>query len=47
MRTVAMHFDTLASAERFQDKLYNRYDSVRLVRSPMFGEQGQYVWEVK
>ena len=38
---------TVSQAEQFQNRLYGKYDSVRLVRSPMFSGAGVYVWEVK
>lgn len=39
---------TLRQAEKNQESLYNKYDSVKLVKSPlMFSEAGEYVWEVK
>ncbi len=44
---IAKHFDSLKQAERFQDQLYAKYDHVRLTRSPLFTEQGWYVWEVR
>jgi len=47
MKTIAKTYSTLRQAERFQNKLYDKYDYVRLIRSPMFGEEGNYVWEVK
>lgn len=47
MKTVSKHFDTLEQAEKCQDKLYDKYNHVRLVKSPMFEESGTYTWEVK
>lgn len=47
MKTITKTFDTLTQAERFQNKLYDQHDHVRLVRSPRFGESGVYTWEVK
>ena len=39
---------TLRQAEKTQESLYNKYDSVKLVKSPtMFSEAGEYIWEVK
>jgi len=39
---------TLKQAEKNQELLYNKYDSVKLVKSPLiFSEAGEYVWEVK
>lgn len=47
MRTITKHFDTLAKAEAYQNRLYNKYETVRLTRSPMFSEAGTYQWEVR
>jgi hypothetical protein len=47
MNTIRKHFETLKQAEQYQNKLYNRYHHVRLVHSPLFTEDGTYVWEVK
>jgi hypothetical protein len=44
--TIAKTFDSLKQAERYHFKLYNRYDKVELVKSPMFSEHGIYVWIV-
>jgi hypothetical protein len=46
MKTIARTFTTLAQAERFQNRLYNKHDTVRLIQSPMFSEDGVYVWHV-
>jgi hypothetical protein len=37
---------TLDQATRHQSKLYQHWDSVRLVSAPVFSEQGRYVWAV-
>jgi len=37
---------TLDEAERFQFRLYSKYDSVQLVKAPMFDEFGIYSWRV-
>lgn len=47
IKTVTKHFDTLKQAETYQNRLYNKYDHVRLIRSPMFAQAGTYAWEVK
>jgi hypothetical protein len=44
--TLAKHCTTLKQAEQYQNRLYGKYESVRLVRSPRFTEAGLYVWEV-
>lgn len=46
MHTICKWCDTLAQAERHQNSLYNRFDSVELVRFPYHGEAGQYIWRV-
>jgi hypothetical protein len=45
--TVTREFASLKQAERFQNRLYNRYDSVKLIRAPIFGEAGVYSWECR
>lgn len=47
MKTIAKFFDSLKKAERYQNRLYNKYDYVRLVRWPGFEENGVYIWEVR
>lgn len=43
---IAKRCSSLRQCHTFQNALYNKYHSVRLVRAPMFSEEGQYVWEV-
>ncbi len=45
-KTITKTFTTLDEAEKFQIQLYERYNSVFLVRSPLFTEEGVYQWEV-
>lgn len=47
MKHISKTFTTMKQAEHYQNRLYNRFDTVRLIKSPMFGESGLYVWEVK
>lgn len=47
MKAITKTFSTMKEAERFQNRLYNKYDEVRLVSFPRFSEHGQYVWRVK
>jgi hypothetical protein len=47
MKTIAKHFATLRQAESYLNRLYGKFDCVRLVRSPMFTESGIYTFEVK
>lgn len=43
---ITKNFDSLKKAERYQNRLYNQYDIVRLIKAPRFTEDGQYVWNV-
>lgn len=45
--TISKNLKTLKQAEKIQNKLYDEYDSVELVLSPSFSEDGVYAWEVK
>ena len=44
---VKQHFDSLKQAEKYLNKLYSKYDHVRLISSPMFTEAGVYTFEIK
>lgn len=46
MKIIRRHFATLATAEAFQDSLYDRYDSVACIGWPLFSEDGVYSWRV-
>lgn len=46
MKTITKHCTTLKQAERYQNKLYDQYNSVQLVRAPLFSEEGTYQWQV-
>lgn len=46
-KTVTKTCKTLLDAEQQQDKLYGEYDSVQLISSPRFSENGRYIWEVQ
>jgi hypothetical protein len=46
MKRITKSFDTLRAAERYQNRLYGRHFSVRLVHAPHFTESGIYTWEV-
>lgn len=46
MKTITKRFTKLRQAENYQNRLYFRYERVRLVRSPRFSEDGIYAWEV-
>ncbi len=49
-RTVAgvkrKYYNRLDQAERYQNWLYGRFNSVTLIESPRFSEGGYYAWEV-
>lgn len=47
MKTISKVCRTLKQAERYQNRLYNQYESVRLVSAPRFSQGGVYVWEVQ
>jgi hypothetical protein len=44
MIRITKTYKTLKLAERYQNRLYNKYNSVQLVSFPRFSEEGQYVW---
>jgi hypothetical protein len=46
VKTITKRFTKLRQAENYQNRLYFRYERVRLVRSPRFSEDGIYAWEV-
>lgn len=45
--TIHKYFTTIKQAESYLMKLYNKYNSVKLVGFPIFGEVGNYSFEVK
>ena len=47
MKTISKLYTKIAQANRYHNLLCNKYDHVRLIRSPFFGESGTYVWEVR
>ena len=47
MKTITKTYTKLKQAESYQNRLYNKYSYVRLVSSPLFSEEGKYVWHVK
>ena len=47
MITIKKRFNNMDDASKFQDKLYWRYDIVRLVDFPRSSDYGIYVWEVR
>jgi hypothetical protein len=47
MKTITKLFATLKQAETFLMSLYNDWQSVNCVRSPLFSEAGIYIFKVK
>ncbi len=47
MKTITKLCRTLKQAEQYQNRLYNQYDSVQLVKFPRFTEAGLYEWHVR
>ena len=47
MLRITKQFSSMKKAQTYQNMLYDKYDYVRLTRSPLFEESGTYVWEVK
>lgn len=45
--TITKEFKTLKAAERFQNSLYSKYETVKLIQFPVTNENGTYVWYVK
>jgi hypothetical protein len=46
-KVISKTFATLRQASRFHNRLMDKWESVWLVRSPMFTEYGTYVWNVR
>lgn len=46
MKQIKKHCSSLQQAERYQNRLYNKYDSVKLVSFPFCSDEGLYVWSV-
>lgn len=46
MKIITKKYKTLKQAERYQNSLYNKYHSVKLVKFPSFSEDGIYQWQV-
>lgn len=47
MKQIKRYFDSIKQAERFLNKLYDKYNFVQLVSFPMYGENGTYIFSVK
>ncbi len=46
VKTIRKYYNRLDQAERYQNWLYGRHDSVKLIESPRFSEGGFYAWKV-
>lgn len=46
MKRVKRFFNWMQQAEKFQNRLYSKYNSVKLVGFPQIDKAGFYVWEV-
>lgn len=43
---ISKYCKSLKDAEKFQNKLYNSYNNVKLIDFPKFSEGGIYEWNV-
>jgi len=46
METITKYFKSIKQAEKYQNKLYNKFPYVRLITFPSYSEEGQYTWHV-
>ena len=46
MKIISKHFDNLKKSGQYQERLYNKYDHVKLIAFPTVWESGVYTWEV-
>ena len=46
MKTITKHFDTLKKASNYRNRLYSKYDEVKLLSFPVISEKGIYVFLV-
>lgn len=46
LRRISKQCQTLRQAERFAEQLYDEYQTVELIQSPLFSEDGYYCWRV-
>ena len=44
---ISRELKSLRQAEAFQNRLYEKYDSVKIIESPRFSEQGVYTWLIQ
>jgi hypothetical protein len=47
MKYISKKFESIKKAESYQNRLYGKYNHVKLLTFPRFSESGIYVWEVK
>lgn len=47
MNTITKVCKSIKDAERFQNSLYSKYETVKLIQFPVTNENGTYVWHVK
>ena len=47
MKYVRQHFNNMKQAEKYLNKLYSKYDHVRIFSCPLFAEAGVYTFEIK
>ena len=47
MEIINKYCDDLDEASEFQEKLYEKYDSVECTNQPMFSDHGIYQFKVK
>lgn len=45
-KIIRKYFKTLKQAEKYQDKLYNKYSNVEVIGWPQFTEAGTYTFRV-
>lgn len=46
MKIISKHFASLKKAGAYQERLYNKYDHVKLIGFPSVWDSGIYTWEV-
>lgn len=46
MQTISKRLKTIKQAEKFQNSLYSKFPYVVLINYPLWGEEGQYIWEI-
>lgn len=46
MQTISKRCKTIKQAEKYQNELYKKYPYVRLITSPLWSEEGLYIWEI-